>query len=51
VGLGKTNREIAEILRLSQKTVQHHVAHAYDKVGVYSRAGATLWLVESGLSG
>jgi DNA-binding CsgD family transcriptional regulator len=49
VGLGKTNREIAAILSISQRTVQHHVAHAYDKVGVYSRAGAALWLVEHGL--
>ncbi len=51
VGLGKTNREIAMVLSISQKTVQHHVAHAYDKVGVYSRAGATLWLAERGLAG
>jgi DNA-binding CsgD family transcriptional regulator len=49
VGFGKTNREIASILGISQRTVQHHVAHAYDKVGVYSRAGAALWLAERGL--
>lgn len=51
VGAGKTNREIAALLSISQKTVQHHVAHAYDKVGIYSRAGATLWLAERGLIG
>ncbi|MGK4006475.1 response regulator transcription factor [Sorangium sp. So ce1036] len=51
VGAGKTNREIAIVLRISEKTVQHHVAHAYDKLGVYSRAGATLWLAERGLLG
>lgn len=51
VGVGKTNREIAFILRISEKTVQHHVAHAYDKLGIYSRAGATLWLAERGLLG
>ena len=49
VGVGKTNREIALLLRISEKTVQHHVAHAYDKLGVYSRSGATLWLAERGL--
>jgi DNA-binding CsgD family transcriptional regulator len=49
VGTGKTNREIALILGLSSKTVQHHVAHAYDKLGLYSRAGAALWLAERGL--
>jgi DNA-binding NarL/FixJ family response regulator len=49
VGTGKTNREIALVLSISQKTVQHHVAHAYDKLGLYSRAGAALWLAERGL--
>ncbi|WP_437948539.1 response regulator transcription factor [Sorangium sp. So ce296] len=51
VGAGKTNREIALVLCISEKTVQHHVAHAYDKLGIYSRAGATLWLAERGLLG
>jgi len=50
VGAGKTNREIAFLLHISEKTVQHHVAHAYDKLGIYSRAGATLWLAERGLA-
>jgi DNA-binding CsgD family transcriptional regulator len=49
VGAGKTNREIAFVLGISEKTVQHHVAHAYDKLGLYSRAGAALWLAERGL--
>lgn len=51
VGTGKTNREIAFLLRISEKTVQHHVAHAYDKLGIYSRAGAAMWLAERGLLG
>jgi len=50
VGTGKTNREIAMLLAISPKTVQHHVAHAYDKLGIYSRAGAALWLAERGLA-
>jgi DNA-binding CsgD family transcriptional regulator len=49
VGAGKTNREIASLLNISDKTVQHHIAHAYDKLGIYSRSGATLWLNERGL--
>jgi DNA-binding CsgD family transcriptional regulator len=49
VGAGKTNREIGLVLGISEKTVQHHVAHAYDKLGLYSRAGAALWLAERGL--
>lgn len=51
VASGKTNKEIAVILDLSAKTVQHHVAHAYAKIGVYSRAGATLYVIEQGLTG
>lgn len=51
VAAGKTNKEIAVILDLSAKTVQHHVAHVYAKIGVYSRAGATLYVIEQGLSG
>jgi DNA-binding CsgD family transcriptional regulator len=49
VGAGKTNREISLLLHISEKTVQHHVAHAYDKLGIYSRSGAALWLAERGL--
>lgn len=51
VAAGKTNKEIAVVLGLSAKTVQHHVAHVYEKIGVYSRAGATLYVIEQGLAG
>ena len=50
VGSGKTNREIAFLLGISEKTVQHHVANSYDKLGLYSRAGVATWLVEHGLA-
>ncbi len=50
VGSGKTNREIGLLLGISEKTVQHHVANAYDKLGLYSRAGAASWLAEHGLA-
>jgi DNA-binding CsgD family transcriptional regulator len=50
VGAGKTNREIGFLLGISEKTVQHHVASAYDKLGLYSRAGAASWLVEHGFT-
>lgn len=46
---GKSNREIGALLGISARTVQNHVAHVYDKLGLYSRAGATLWAVERGL--
>jgi DNA-binding NarL/FixJ family response regulator len=40
---GKTNRDIAEELFISEKTVARHVSNIFDKVGVSSRAGATAW--------
>jgi HD-GYP domain-containing protein (c-di-GMP phosphodiesterase class II) len=46
---GKSNQEIAEHLRISAKTVGHHVQHVYEKAGVRSRAAATLWAFENDL--
>jgi DNA-binding CsgD family transcriptional regulator len=34
---GKTNREIAQTLFVTEKTVETHLAHVYDKLGVRSR--------------
>ena len=49
VARGKSNREIGELLGISPRTVQNHVAHIYDKIGVYSRAGAALFVTEQAL--
>jgi HD-GYP domain-containing protein (c-di-GMP phosphodiesterase class II)/DNA-binding CsgD family transcriptional regulator len=46
---GLSNREIAETLVLSPRTVQHHLASVYDKVGVRTRAGAAVFAIENGL--
>ena len=46
---GRSNREIAEALGISAKTVGHHVQHVYEKVGVRSRVAATRWAFEQGL--
>jgi DNA-binding NarL/FixJ family response regulator len=40
VAAGKTNREIAERLFLSVRTVDRHVSRILDKLGVGSRAAA-----------
>jgi HD-GYP domain-containing protein (c-di-GMP phosphodiesterase class II) len=50
IALGKSNQETAQLLGISPKTVKNHVAHVYDKIGVYSRAGAALFVAEQGLS-
>jgi HD-GYP domain-containing protein (c-di-GMP phosphodiesterase class II) len=47
--LGQPNREIADGLGISAKTVGHHVQHIYEKAGVRSRAAATVWAFEQGL--
>ncbi len=44
-----TNPAIATALGISPKTVERHVTHIYDKTGVTTRAGATLWALENGL--
>jgi HD-GYP domain-containing protein (c-di-GMP phosphodiesterase class II) len=49
VARGRTNKEIATLIGVSPKTVQHHVAHVYDKIGVESRAAAALFATEAGL--
>jgi HD-GYP domain-containing protein (c-di-GMP phosphodiesterase class II) len=46
---GQPNREIAQGLGISPKTVGHHVQHIYEKAGVRSRAAATVWAFEHGL--
>jgi DNA-binding NarL/FixJ family response regulator len=46
---GKTNNAIGAGLGISGRTVQIHVAHIYKKIGVSSRAGAAVWLMENDL--
>ena len=46
---GLSNREIADELVVSPRTVQHQLASVYDKVGVRTRAGAAVFAIEHGL--
>jgi DNA-binding NarL/FixJ family response regulator len=46
---GRTNREIAAALHLSQHTVGRHVENIFTKLGVTSRAAATARAYEEGL--
>jgi len=46
---GLSNRDMADQLYVSPDTVKHHVQHIYDKIGLSTRAGATLFAVENGL--
>jgi DNA-binding CsgD family transcriptional regulator len=38
---GKTNRDIAEILGMSPRTVDKHLEHVFEKLGVETRTAAT----------
>jgi DNA-binding NarL/FixJ family response regulator len=43
---GRTEREIGVSLTISPSTAHTHVVHIYDKVGVSTRAGVTLFALE-----
>ncbi|MEO8540704.1 MAG: AAA family ATPase [bacterium] len=47
---GLSNRDIAERLVLSERTVVNHVSHIFEKIGVDNRAGATAFAFRSGLT-
>jgi DNA-binding CsgD family transcriptional regulator len=40
VARGKTNRDVAEILGMSPRTVNKHLEHIYEKLGVETRTAA-----------
>lgn len=42
VAAGKTDRDIAEVLRISHRTVHKHLQHAYAKLGVETRTAAVM---------
>jgi HD-GYP domain-containing protein (c-di-GMP phosphodiesterase class II) len=49
IARGRSNREVAERLVISRKTVGRHVENVYAKIGVSSRAAAALFAMEHGL--
>jgi HD-GYP domain-containing protein (c-di-GMP phosphodiesterase class II) len=46
---GLSNREMAAQLYVSQDTIKHHIQHIYNKTGLSTRAGATLFAMEHSL--
>ncbi len=46
---GKSNREIAEGLVLSERTVENHISNILTKLGFDSRSQIAVWAVEKGL--
>lgn len=49
IARGSSNREVAERLFISPKTVGRHVENLYAKIGVSSRAAAAVFAMEHGL--
>lgn len=44
----KTTNEIAQELKISEKTVRNHISNAMQKLGVKGRAGAVVELLKLG---
>lgn len=51
VASGKTSKEIAELLFISENTVRNHVRNVLDKLGMKSRFEAVGWAQREGLLG
>jgi HD-GYP domain-containing protein (c-di-GMP phosphodiesterase class II)/DNA-binding CsgD family transcriptional regulator len=49
IARGRSNRDVAERLVISPKTVGRHVENLYRKIGVSSRAAAAVFAMEHGL--
>jgi len=49
VAQGKTNREIADELVLSERTAERHIANIMKKLGFSTRSQIAAWVVEKGL--
>jgi DNA-binding NarL/FixJ family response regulator len=47
---GKSNREIAEMLVVGERTIETHVGNILAKLVFVSRAQIAAWVVEQGLT-
>jgi non-specific serine/threonine protein kinase len=48
---GLTNREIAQHLHVSKRTIDAHIQHIFNKLGLHSRAQISAWATERRITG
>jgi HD-GYP domain-containing protein (c-di-GMP phosphodiesterase class II) len=51
VSRGLTDKQVAQKLEISARAVGQHLAHAYEKIGVTTRAGAAMFAMKNGIVG
>lgn len=49
VAEGRTNREVAKLLWVTEQTVKFHLANIFRKLGVSNRTQASRWAHEHGV--
>jgi DNA-binding NarL/FixJ family response regulator len=49
VARGMSNREVAEVMGVSQRTIESHVSNMLAKTGLHNRTELARWAIESGL--
>jgi DNA-binding NarL/FixJ family response regulator len=49
IGEGRSTREIAEALVVSEKTVDRHRSNIFDKLGLHDRVAVARWAIRRGL--
>jgi len=49
VAEGRSNREVGQLLWVTDQTVKFHLANAYRKLGVRNRFEASQWAITRGL--
>lgn len=46
---GQTNKSIAALICVSEKTVEFHLSHIYTKIGKRNRMQAGVWAMQQGI--
>jgi DNA-binding NarL/FixJ family response regulator len=49
IGLGKSNKEIASLLSITERTVKNHLVNIYEKIDCKDRTEAALFCVRNGI--